>query len=409
MTTDDENAPTHEPEAFYRTATSFKPLPDYKERPEEKTFSAEKEGLEDAAAELIQSRQAREVAKVAAEAEPTERGYRWDGGQGKPVEEHYTLEARRAADDLARVRQQEVEANSPAQELTGAIDEVRAAYQQQNAPPQPQPDAPTQAQPADAVQPQPQVEQQQPQPQDPATEIRQVLEQHPAVRNALAAELAATEQHRAAYAQGLRQSATVAAASLLANFPELAQVPTEHLQSAITAIAASNPQRAAAIDAQLGRTQSLFNQYKQAEAAQQQIQAQQMQQWAKQEDERFERDVAAKEDPATMQKVKANLVQIAQEAYGISKEDLAHAWQTQPILRTSAFQSVFLDAAKYRLAQRESQSKMDRSVPPVQRPGVSVDGNADTGVERAIARFNANPGPKTGAALLNARRLATRK
>ena len=72
-------------------------------------------------------------------------------------------------------------------------------------------------------------------------------------------------------------------------------------------------------------------------------------------------------------------------------------------------QSVFLDAAKYRLAQRESQSKMDRSVPPVQRPGVSVDGNADTGVERAIARFNANPGPKTGAALRDARRLATRK
>ena len=139
----------------------------------------------------------------------------------------------------------EVEAASPAQELTSAIDEVRAAWKQQQQPQQPQPEV--QAQTAEALQ----------QPATTAarpgkTKSAQVLEQHPAVRQALEAELqqvgnVARHMHRDCTKQ--RRSA---AASLLANFPELAQVPTAHLQSAITAIAATNPQRAAAIDAQLG-------------------------------------------------------------------------------------------------------------------------------------------------------------
>ena len=212
----------------------------------------------------------------------TERDYHWDAGRGHRVPDHFTLDAKRAAEDLLEVRLAEVEANSPAQELTSAIDQVREVWNQSAQPQQPvQPHPEVQAT-ADAVQQQPQ------QPQDPANEIRQVLEQHPAVRQALEHELAQVEQHRAAYAQGLHQSATVAAASLLANFPELSQVPTAHLQSAIQAIAASNRCPRGTIDAQLGRTQSLFNEFKNAQAAEQKIHAQRMQEYVRNEDARFE-------------------------------------------------------------------------------------------------------------------------
>ena len=239
--------------------------------------------------------------------------------------------------------------------------------------------------------------------------IRQVLEQHPAVRNALAAELAATEQHRAAYAQGLRQSATVAAASLLANFPELAQVPTEHLQSAITAIAATNPQRAAAIDAQLGRTQSLFNEFKKVEAAQQQAHTQNVQAWAAHQDRIFESEVASKETPETMRKIAENVVALAEE-YGVSQQELAEVWKSQPILRTAAFQRMLVDAARYRIATSEAAAKVHKPVPNVQRPGVARDNSGDdSGVERALAKFRSDPSPKTGADLLRARRDATRR
>ena len=60
----------------------------------------------------------------------------------------------------------------------------------------------------------------------------------------------------------------------------------------LQAIAATNPARAAAIDAQLGRTQSLFNEFKNAQAAEQKIHAQRMQEYVRNEDARFEQHLA---------------------------------------------------------------------------------------------------------------------
>ena len=48
MTDSEDNAPTHEPDSFYRTATEFKPMftPD---EPKEKTFGNDADGLRAAA------------------------------------------------------------------------------------------------------------------------------------------------------------------------------------------------------------------------------------------------------------------------------------------------------------------------------------------------------------------------
>jgi hypothetical protein len=70
---------------------------------------------------------------------------------------------------------------------------------------------------------------------------------------------------------------------------------------------------------------------------------------------------------------------------------------------------MLIDAAKFRSAQKEVANKVDRSAPPVFRPGVSQPRGNDAGIEAAIRAFKNNPGPQTGAALLQARRAATRR
>ena len=273
----------------------YEPLPDFAPEPKEKTFSAEREGLESAAHEVTKARQSREVPTVAEDAPITERDYKWQQGHGENVEPHFTVDARRASVDLAQVREAEHLAAQP--DTAAAVDEVRNAWnnpQQQ----QPQPDPQTQQQPQQVVE---QPQQQQVSQED---QLRKILTEHPEVRKAMEVELQQVEVARQAYQTGTWQAAQVSAASLLANYPELAQVPTEHLKTAIAAVAATNPERAMQINAHLERTQALYNASKQAEAQQQQLQMQNMQAWVAAEDARFERDVVSKEDPRNVPKNK---------------------------------------------------------------------------------------------------------
>src|SRR5262249_19545948 len=145
------------------------------------------------------------------------------------------------------------------------------AWQAGQYPNQPQPEVAAQ-QPAEQPQPQ---QQRPPQKPDIDPEILEALSK-PKVRAALEAEVAHVEQARQQYAQGAKAAATMAAASLLASFPELANVPTNMLQTAVATIGQVNPQRAQQINAHLERVQNLYNASQQAEAARQQIQAQQI-------------------------------------------------------------------------------------------------------------------------------------
>jgi hypothetical protein len=385
---------------------NYRPLPtaeDLSERPKEKEYDGNDSAeLRRAAKDLIEAREAGTVPQ--AEAEPVDRTYRWDGGTGKPVEDHYTLDAKRAAEDLTRVR--EIEAASLTQQqadVAAEVDTFRNAYaaNQQQQQPEPQSDPQAQAPAAEAQQPE------QPPPPGVDPEIAQALN-NPKIRAALEAEVQSAEQARAAFAQGARQAAQVAAASVLANYPELANVPTAQLQTAIASIAQVNPQRAIEINAALGRTQALYAASVQAEQAQKQLHAQRIQEWTKAEEAKFEREVLSKESPATVEKLKQAMPQIIQEDYGISRDDLVHALQTNPALRSSAFQAVLLDALKFRTAQREVASKIARPVPPVQKPGVSQPRSNDGEVDAAIAKFRSDPNPKNAAALLIARRAANR-
>jgi hypothetical protein len=366
-----------------------------------KEYSSDLDGIKAVARDLEDERRKR---RGDADGDPVPRNYVQIGGDdhGQPASENETISLERAATDLSRQRAIEAASQEPMQvEVAAGIDQVRANYAQSQ---QPQP------QQAEFNQTQAQTEQQ----PDIDPEIQQALS-NPKVRAALEAEVNSAESARVQYAQATAQAAQLAGASLLASFPELASVPANQLQTAIQVIGVRDPQRAQAINAQLERVQALLSASQQAQHAQAQIQAQraatqqqQLQAWVAAEEQKFDREVLAKENPETVKKIKEALPQILTEDYGISREDLAHAVQTNPILRSAAFSSVLLDAAKYKLAQRDAAAKVSRPVPPVQKPGVASNRFANDGVEAALKAFRQNPGPETGAALVAARRAASR-
>ena len=239
-------------------------------------------------------------------------------------------------------------------------------------------------------------------------EVSAVLN-NPKIRAAISAEVEAAENAQQQFAQSARTAAQVTAAALLSQHPEIASLSAAEIRTPSQPLARlTRPRRRPSSTVRSGRSfvrrEPTGRTSTTANSMRNRFQA-----WVKNEDAKFERDVASKEDPATMKKIGENIFQIAQEAYGITKADFTHAWQTQPILRSSAFQSMMLDAAKFRLAQREVGSKLDRSAPPVQRPGVSQPRSDDGEVSAAMAKFRANPTPKSAADLLTAKRDAARR
>ena len=340
------------------------PMPDFTERPKEKEYDSDHDGIKKAAKDLSDARAAGTIPR-ADDVEPVDRGYRWDGGKGQPVEEHFTLDPRRAADDLVKVRMAEAEAATPAQEMATAIDEVRAAVNGEQQPQQ-----------QDAQQQQPQVEQQPQQPQDPADQVRQALEQNPALRQALEVEMATVERSRSEYAQAARQAATVAAAACLADHPALANLSAQEFPHAMSALAKTDPATATAIQAKLNRVQALYNQSQQAEAAERQIQAARFQEYARTEDSRFEKAIA-NEPTETKRAVLENGARILSSYYGIDAKALSQAVEGNPALRSAGTQALIYDAIKGRIAEESIASKVARPVPPVQRPGVARDNSRD--------------------------------
>jgi hypothetical protein len=260
--------------------------------------SSDADSVRAAAADLDKARAENRIPR--AEDEPIDRGYRYYAGEkaGEPVEPEQTLTPERASRDLRMVREYEAASQQPAPEVVAsAVDQIRAAN---NGEPQPQ-------QPSELNdQARAHMAAEQAQQDDVHPDVRAAL-QNEHVREALAKEVASVEQARAQYAASARGAAQLAAASLLASFPELAQVPTNQLQGAISVIAQKDPARAQAIGAALERTKALYDASQQAQAAQQKIQAENLKAWTVAQEQKFEREVLARESPESLAKIKAIL------------------------------------------------------------------------------------------------------
>jgi hypothetical protein len=368
-----------------------------------------KEGLSEAADEVSRARETREV---------TRRWIRDPDDFSKVAEKDVTITAETAADALKAARTQEMEwENAEVERATAAaVDDFRGEQPAQPEQPefqQTQPQAP-EIQPETGFEPADELDRLLNSVPDPNTRqhIRLGLIQHYAAQEAQIAQAReAAVAHANAAAAALEQRTLetflIAEQAALAPFPELANVRREDMQVVLNHIRQSNPQRFEEIDRHVSRVkglaanqlqtmQVLHQQQQVASQAQQAQQQQAFRQFAEYHDARIG-DVAPE--------VTNEVVSMAQE-HGISKQELAQLWQSNPVIRHSAFQAMMRDAALYRLAQKSIPKAVARPVAHVQRPGVTSDDARDHSEYASLERQYRGQSltPKQAAELVIAKR-----
>jgi hypothetical protein len=334
----------------------------------------------------------------AAKTETIERNYVTVGGEhaGEPRPDNETLDIERAAEDLTRIRNQEVadQQNQIDSAIAAEVDALRNPHAQQQQQDQPEP----------TIEPQPEIPADVPG-VDP--ELARAL-QNPKVREPLEQLVAQAEQTRSAYAQAAYDAYSVAAVAALAAFPELQGLTGQQVPVALQMIQQKDPARFSEIRSQLDRVDSLHRTVQQAQAQQAQVNHARYEQWSAEQDKAFE-DAVKDVPAATREAVEKNIIKVAQDVYGVSKDDLAAAWRSNPLLRSAPMQRMMFDAIQYNLIKSNAASaKVPPSVPPVQRPGVSSDqpDHNDYEIGKLARRFESSGDPRDGAALLAAKRAA---
>lgn len=237
-------------------------------------------------------------------------------------------------------------------------------------------------------------------------ELDPVLEKalrHPQVRQAIEQQLGEAEHARRSYADAIGATMDVAKVAFFNQFPELAGLTEAQIPAALQYLSQTAPEK-------LTRIRSTLAQLEQLGAAQQQekqVQAMQAREsfkaYATAEDARFDALVAG-QSKASLREAAAEIVTAAEE-YGIDRAQLMHLFESEPIMRNAAFQKMMHDAAKYRLAQKAVPKAMPKTVPHVQKPGVSrpAEPRGTEDVRTLAAKFASNPSVKNAAALYAAK------
>lgn len=235
--------------------------------------------------------------------------------------------------------------------------------------------------------------------------IEEVLK-HPQVRQAIEEQLSAADEAKQAYSAALSTAASVAQATLFAQFPEFANLTAEQIPVALQMLAQQNPERFAKVNGFIGQVATLHAQ-QQAEQQRQTEQAQrQFNEYAKAEDARFDA-MLAKEPPGKKETMAAEILKAAEE-HGIPKARFLHLMQTEPVMRHAAFQKMMYDAAKYRALMNNPPKPSAKPIPSLQRPGVTQPKGASAyaAVAAAEEKFQRTRSPRDAAAHLRAKRAA---
>ena len=221
------------------------------------------------------------------------------------------------------------------------------------------------------------------------------------VRAAVEEELGKAAQTQQAYATGLQNANAFSQAALIEVAPELANLPLDQFAQGLQALQHVNPQRYQSVLSLLNRVGAL-----QAEQQRQhQQQRQQLDHFMRAEDVKFERMISV--TPAQRDQIGTEMVEYAGEL-GISRDQLIHLFQTEPLLRHSSFQKIIYDAVQARI-RAKARPVPTRAVPPVQRPGVSAPRNhAAENLSALNSRLEKSGSLKDAAALLQARRRGAR-
>ena len=195
-------------------------------------------------------------------------------------------------------------------------------------------------------------------------------------------------------AETIRARGNAVVAQLTTEFPEIANLPLNQIQSAVAAIEQRDPARARALVDRLRAVDAIYGQHKAAQQRQQQHATQAHAEYVKSQGQAFERTIA-NDPPARRQAVYNGVVQLLQQsgvdlqAFATATHDpsplgkLLASASVQRLLYTAA--AAMIDGKSHSTEAQQLRDKLLRDVPPVQRPGTS---NPQSGRELAGAALN---------------------
>jgi hypothetical protein len=244
-------------------------------------------------------------------------------------------------------------------------------------------------------------------PSSPEADVEKFLA-IPHVKDAVEKQIREVEGARQAYSQGVDIANQFAQAAFAENFPEIAALPVEHWQGALTAMAQHEPAR---FQKAMGTLQRVA-QLQAAQQHQQQLKAQQerveFQNYAKAEDARFA-ELTKDIKPQEMRAIEGEIPSMLAE-YGADARQFLEAISGQTKFPRAAAERLLVDAAKYRMLMRAPKAVAARApLPQVQRPGIARSAGAARAdsLEALNAKFSHSGSEKDAVALLLARRSAS--
>lgn len=242
--------------------------------------------------------------------------------------------------------------------------------------------------------------------EDESAELERLL-QKPVISEALKAKFVEAETARTQHEQSLKAANSIAQAMLFEQFPEFAGLTAEQFPTALELTRQQDPAKFNRINAMLSRASQIQDQQQRIEKAREADIMKAFNNFATSEDARFEKEYFSKLPAARQAEVQKEIVASLQER-GITPANFMSLYHSQPILRSAVMQEMMADAAQWRLAQRAKPTAAPKTVPPVQRPGVS--GQRLTGraadVSSIAAKFNTTGSVDDAVAFLQARRSA---
>lgn len=349
-------------------------------------ISIQETELRDAASELAKNRNARQRE---IESKPFDAEVRVQDQRGRHLPDNQTLSVEEASHLVtnARVKNEAVEDLNERDELAREIDALRngTTFEQLQTE-------------SEALHPNEVTQQpvEQPQPSDHERAV-EALKNNPTILAGLQAEIEAANQraNQAVYQaqQAAIQNGHAAAAALVSYFPELSGNQAHELQAGIKVIQQKDPQRAQQIVNFIDNITPIVRQaaelqqhrQQQFDNAFQQWQANQQTQWHRaaaacdQQYDQWSRNqgVSSDEQEAIRQEVFAEFAR-----QGVSKEQVAQLYNSNPAIRSFAGQVQLHQAAAYRLQQQKManirRNNRDRTAPVVQHPGSPLARAPDT-------------------------------
>jgi hypothetical protein len=240
-----------------------------------------------------------------------------------------------------------------------------------------------------------------------APELEKAL-QHPQVVQAIEERINEAEKARQGFRDGLAAATQIAQASFLSQFPEFASIPPEQVPAALEQMSRQDPAKLALVKGMVARTEQLFAQQAQEHQRHAQIARQNFLNFAHTEDARL--DTVLKDEPKAIQQAVTAEIMASAKASGIAPAELSRLFHSEPLMRNATFQHMMYDAAKYRLMMKAKDAAVAKSVPPVQRPGMSTArSERDRADLRTLsARLSTSGDIKDAVALYQARRSGKR-